>query len=400
MSKVIGKRKGSADLARFLLLFSALYMGFGVVSPFLPAFLASRGVSPEQLGLVLSLATLVRLFAGPTAGYVADAYQALRTVLAMCTLGAAIVACGLGLAHELSLLIAISLLHAALLAPTTMLADALALRSSSKDGNPSARFEYGWVRGAGSAAFVAGALLSGQAVEILGLSVALGIQAVLLLGAACATIFVPVTRNSGFGTSNPADLTQRAALLTNRSFRYLVLVAALILGSHAMHDAFAMIAWNAAGIPPTTGSILWSTAVCAEIIVFFLVGPWLLRNITPSMAMAIAAVAAALRWSVMSQSPTVAMLALIQPLHGVTFALLHLACMRIIVLVTPTSLAATAQAMYVFGIAGTSAVLTLLSGYLYAAFGVRGFMLMSVLSLTALPIIWLLSRSLRNSEAR
>ena len=169
MTKVIGKRKGSADLARFLLLFSALYMGFGVVSPFLPAFLASRGVSPEQLGLVLSLATLVRLFAGPTAGHVADAYQALRTVLAMCTLGAAIVACGLGLAHGLSLLIAISLLHAALLAPTTMLADALALRSSSKDGNPSARFEYGWVRGAGSAAFVAGALLSGQAVEILGL---------------------------------------------------------------------------------------------------------------------------------------------------------------------------------------------------------------------------------------
>ena len=167
-----------------------------------------------------------------------------------------------------------------------------------------------------------------------------------------------------------------------------------------MHDAFAMIAWNAAGIPPTTGSILWSTAVCAEIVVFFLVGPWLLRNITPSMAMAIAAVAAALRWSVMSQSPTVAMLALIQPLHGVTFALLHLACMRIIVLVTPTSLAATAQAMYVFGIAGTSAVLTLLSGYLYAACGVRGFMLMSLLSLTALPIIWLLSRSLRNSEAR
>src|SRR3954453_1057375 len=188
MSKVIGKGKGSADLARFLVLFSALYMGFGVVSPFLPAFLASRGVSPEQLGLVLSLATLVRLFAGPTAGRVADTYQALRTVLATCTLGAAILACALGLAHGLSLLIALSLLHAALLAPTTILSDALALRSSSKNGYPGARFEYGWVRGAGSAAFVAGALLSGQAVDLLGLAAALGIQGALLLGAACITI--------------------------------------------------------------------------------------------------------------------------------------------------------------------------------------------------------------------
>ena len=299
MRRLIGKANGSyAPLAPFLWLFSALYMGFGVASPFLPAFLASRGVSPEQLGLVLSLSTVVRLFAGPMAGRLADAYQALRTVLATCTLAAAILACALGLAHALWLLIAICLLHAALLAPTTMLSDALALRSSSKKGYPSARFEYGWVRGAGSAAFVTGALLSGQAVDLLGFGAALGIQGVLLFCAACITIFVPVSPDSGFATTNQADRAQRAAVLNNRSFRYLICVAALILGSHAMHDAFAMIAWNEAGISPTVGSILWSTAVCAEIVVFFLVGPWLLWKITPSMAMAIAAVAAALRWSV------------------------------------------------------------------------------------------------------
>ena len=35
-----------------------------------------------------------------------------------------------------------------------------------------------------------------------------------------------------------------------RCFEILVLVAALILGSHAMHDAFAVIRWSAAGISP------------------------------------------------------------------------------------------------------------------------------------------------------
>jgi hypothetical protein len=39
-------------------------------------------------------------------------------------------------------------------------------------------------------------------------------------------------------------------------------------------------------------------------------------------------------------------LGLVQPLHGVTFALLHLACMRVIVLVVPLRLAATAQSVY------------------------------------------------------
>src|SRR3954462_527031 len=90
MTSAIRERRGrSADLLCFLLLFSALYKGFGVASPFFPAFLESRGVSPEQLGLILSLATLVRLVAGPMAGQVADKYRALRRVLTICTLGAA-----------------------------------------------------------------------------------------------------------------------------------------------------------------------------------------------------------------------------------------------------------------------------------------------------------------------
>jgi MFS transporter, PPP family, 3-phenylpropionic acid transporter len=398
MRAIDNGRGGSADLARFLLLFSVLYMSFGVVSPFLPGFLTSRGVLPEQLGLILSLGTLVRLFAGPMAGHVADRYQALRKILAMCTFGAAIFAGALSAAHGFSLLIVISLGYAALLAPTTMLADALALRSASGDRASTAHFEYGWVRGAGSAAFIAGSLLSGQAVELLGAAAAAGAQAVLLVGAAWAAIYVPEQRKSGLATSGAVTLadrtTIRAALLRNRPFLYLVVVAAIILGSHAMHDAFAMIAWNTAGISPGTGSVLWSAAVGAEIVVFFFIGPWLLRSITPTAAMAIAALAAALRWSVMSQNPSVAVLALIQPLHGVTFALLHLACMRILVLVTPAALAATAQTMYGFAIALASAAITLLSGYLYAGLGLNGFLIMAVLALMALPVVGLLSRSL------
>jgi PPP family 3-phenylpropionic acid transporter len=393
-------RSRSAHLVSFLLLFSALYMGFGVASPFLPAFLVSRDVSPEQLGLILSLTTLVRLITGPMAGYIADKYRARRRVLAISTLGAGILAGAFGLAYGLPVLIAVSLLHAALLAPTTTLADALALRAASTAGRPSRHFEYGWVRGAGSAAFVVGSLLSGQVVEALGPSSALGIQAILLLTAACIAVLVPEARNGRVASPVLADRADRAALLKNRPFLYLVLVAAIVLGSHAMHDAFAMIAWNAAGITPSTGSILWSTAVAAEIVVFFFIGPWLLRRITPAAAMTMAALATFLRWSVMSQTSSIAALALIQPLHGVTFALLHLACMRIIVLVTPTSMAATAQAMYALGIGVASAVLTLLSGYLYAGLGLSGFIIMALISLAALPVIWLLSRSLPDLETQ
>ena len=55
-------------LPRFLLLYAAMYAAFGVASPFLPAFVSTRGLSAEQLGLVLGAGTAVRLLTAPLAG--------------------------------------------------------------------------------------------------------------------------------------------------------------------------------------------------------------------------------------------------------------------------------------------------------------------------------------------
>jgi PPP family 3-phenylpropionic acid transporter len=86
----------------------------------------------------------------------------------------------------------------------------------------------------------------------------------------------------------------------------------------------------------------------------------------------------------MSQSTALTALALVQPLHGLTFALLHLACMRIIALIVPIHLAATAQALYAVGSGAAVALLTLLSGQLYGQLGAHGFLVMALLSAFAL----------------
>ena len=97
-----------------------------------------------------------------------------------------------------------------------------------------------------------------------------------------------------------------------------------------MHDAFAIIRWRNAGISPAVSSMLWSELVGAEVLVFVLLGPWLLAILGRSGALALGAGAAAMRWGVMAQTADVTTLALIEPLHGLTFALFHLGCMRII----------------------------------------------------------------------
>jgi PPP family 3-phenylpropionic acid transporter len=393
----------SAALPRFVLLYAAMYAAYGVASPFLPAFLGARGLTPGELGLALGAGTAVRLIAAPLAGRIADVMQALRAVLAVCAALAALASLGYLAAHGFWLVLAVVLLHAASLGPVSVLADALAL-GASRPGPPdeggtrrAGSFEYGWVRGTGSAAFIAGTLLSGVAVAAWGLGAIVWQQAALLCVAALAALLVPAPVHRRIAENPPADVgnpTSQAAgsfrtLLRIPMFRNLVLAAALILGSHAMHDVFAVIRWNAAGVSAATSSLLWSEAVAAEVLVFFFIGPALVTRLTPAGAIALAASAGIVRWAVMAQTSDVRALALAQPLHGFTFALLHLACMRLLARIVPAGLEGTAQAIYAtLGVGTASALLTFASGALYGNLGARGFWLMSALCALALPLAW------------
>lgn len=380
----------STPLPRFVLLYAAMYAAFGVASPFLPAFVGARGLAPEQLGLVLAAGTAVRLLTSPLAGRIGDLMRALRVVLAVCTALAAAVTLGYLAAYGFWILLGMSLLHAASLAPITVLADALSLGSASPPPNSRRHgFEYGWVRGTGSAAFIVGTLLSGQAVSAFGLDLIVYLQAALLATAAFAAILVPELIHNRTADAVRAPAGGVLILLRLPLFRNLVLVAALILGSHAMHDAFAVIRWSAAGISPVTASLLWSESVAAEVLVFFVIGPALVTQLTPAGALAVAALAGTLRWAVAAQTTDIMALALVQPLHGITFALLHLACMRLIARMVPEGLEGTAQAIYgTVGIGAAVALLTLVSGALYARVGAQGFWVMGTLCALAFPLTW------------
>jgi MFS transporter, PPP family, 3-phenylpropionic acid transporter len=385
-----GNSSSTNSLIRFILLYAAMYAAFGIASPFMPAFLSTRGLAPEQLGLALGAGTAVRLLTAPLAARIGDLIQALRIVLVICVALAASVTLGYMVAHGFWILLGMSLLHAASLAPITILADALALGSASPPPGSGRRgFEYGWVRGTGSAAFIAGTLLSGQAVSAFGLDVIVGLQALLLGVAALAAILVPELIHDRSADAMHAPARGVLILLRLPRFRNLVLVAALILGSHAMHDAFAVIRWTASGISPVTISLLWSESVAAEVVVFFVIGPALVSRLTPAGALALASLAGMLRWVVAAQTTDVIALALVQPLHGITFALLHLACMRLLARIVPQGLEGTAQAVYgTIGIGSASALLTFISGALYGRLGAQGFWAMAALCALAFPLTW------------
>jgi PPP family 3-phenylpropionic acid transporter len=372
----------------YIVLYAALYAAFGVASPFWPKFFETRALTSQQIGLILAAAMLMRLVAGPLVGMLADLLGSLRLVLATCAALAAGTAAALLWADTFWLLFLIALVQAAALAPTTSIADALSVNAAKPQiaGKP---FEYGRIRGSASAAFVSGTLAIGQLISGTDLTAIIWMNAVLLVAAAAATALVPsVTTQPEPHSSGSPVLAELRGLLRISTFRVLIIVSALVYGSHAMHDAFAVIRWSAAGIETSVISILWSEAVAAEVLVFFLIGPALLDRFGARAAAVLAAAAGIVRWSIEGVTTSVLLLSILQPLHGLTFALLHLACMRMMGTLVPARLAGTAQAVYAFGSALVTAALTLSSGVLYAKYGGAAFVPMAVLCGVALPFAW------------
>jgi MFS transporter, PPP family, 3-phenylpropionic acid transporter len=370
-------------MPRFLLLYALVYAAYGIEGPFMPALFAERGMSAEAIGLILAGGTVARLVAAPFAAFVADRLGAPRLLLAGALLCSALIGCGFGLAGGFLGLLLVSVLVSMALAPVNPLADAL---TAARPG-----VRYGVVRGAGSAAFIGGAMLAGPLVATAGLPAIIWVNAGLLVLGACAVLGLPQA-SAGIGTVRmprqkalPGPGALRA-LLGLKPFRRLLLVTGLVQGSHALYGAFATLHWQAAGIPAGAIGLLWSVAVASEVLVFLFVGPRLLDRFGPGGLAVLAAAAGVLRWAVMASTAALPVQFLLQPLHGLTFAALHLATMRILADTVPPRLAATAfgvQSSLGPGLAG--AVLMLVAGPLYGSFGAGGFWAMAVLCACALP---------------
>jgi PPP family 3-phenylpropionic acid transporter len=371
------------ELLRFVIIYLAIYGAFGVASPFWPRFFETRGLNSEEIGLLFGLGAIVRLIVAPCAGRVADRLQSHRLILGLCAFLAAAASLALLAVNEVKQLFFVQLLEAAALAPITILADALAVTAARRD-----HFEYGRVRGAASAAFVIGLIAAGRILDLYGFPAVVAGYATLLAAAGFAVGLVSPVEPPA--TKDPVPpwslLAGIRVVLGDSRFRSILLGAALIYGSHAMHDTFGIIRWTSAGISASEASILWSESVAAEVIVFFLLGPVLVNRLGVGGAIALTATAGVARWTIMAETTNLAVLAAIQPLHGLTFALTHLACMRFIASGVPVRLAATAQGLYLFAPALLTGLLTIASGELYARFGAQGFLFMALICGAAVPV--------------
>lgn len=359
---------------RHVVLLVVVFPAFGVTLPFLPAFLAERGLSANQVAVVMALASAVRLIGGPLSGRLADRGLGARRVLAAACALAALTASLWGVVAGFWLLLAVIALHALPSAALAPLSEAVTL-AGSRQGRG---FDYGRVRATGSIAFVVASVGTGWAVGQFGLGVVPWIYAALLALAVPAALALPQAERSPGARGGSF-----VATLALPGFARMILVSGLLQGSHALYYAFGTIHWQAAGHSALVIGALWALGVVAEILLF-LFGRGLCDRLGARGLFLAAAGFGALRWALTAETTWLPALVPVQVLHAASFGMAHLAAMRFILATAPPGQMGTAQSLYMSLGAGLwIGAVTLLCGLLYGAVEGQGFWAMAAMCAVA-----------------
>ena len=368
---------------RLSLFYAAVFLFIGILLPFWPVWLKSRGMEAGEIGILLSLGMWVRAVSGPLVAQAADRTGARRgfmVALGWASLGAyALFATTSGFWG----LAAVAILAALCFGPVLPLADTITMHKVGESG-----LDYGRVRLWGSLTFIVaatggGMVLAGRPDSLI-LWLILGTLAVMAL----VTHAMPEARPEAPATDPAADdatgaakrRVPLAALLADRQYLAFLAAASLIQASHAVYYGFATLHWRASGLADWVIGALWAEGVIAEIVLFAFSGR-ALAMFGPIGLLGLAAVAGIVRWSALGFAMGLPTLVLVQWLHAFTFGATHLAMMHFIARRVRPEHAATAQSLYsstamgiVMGLSMTAA------GWLYARHGGNAFFAMIALS--------------------
>ncbi len=341
--------------------YGAFFLYTGLSLPFMPAWLAAKGLDAREIGIVLAAPLVARVVAVPLSTRLADRLGMLQRALVAAALASV---AGFVLVGFLSGFAAIFLayaLAATVVAPVLPLGDAYALR-----GLRGRMPRYGPVRLWGSVAFIVANLGGGLLLARLGAhDVIWAVAAALALTAAAALALPQSTPEA----AAPADARgTQASLWRSPAFVAVVLGASLIQASHAVLYGFATLQWSARGIGGTAIGALWALGVVAEVLLFALSGR-IVGALGPIRMIALGGVGGAIRWSVMAFDPPTAALPLLQCLHALSFAATHLGAMHFMAQAVPAGRGATAQGDFVAVQGLVFAGAMSLSGVLVGAYG-------------------------------
>ena len=368
---------------RLVPFYVALFLIIGFQLPFWPVWLSFKGLTAEEIGIVLSAPIWAKIIFTPMITSLADYFGRRRAPLVMMS--------GFSLAlFQLYFIVdgflqifAVALSIGIFISSFSAISDNLVLTLGR-----TRNIDYPRIRLWGSISFIAGSFFGGQL--LVGRTpdfIPIMLSAAFLFLFLCCLLLpeIHVTRS---------DQGKRGLrrLLKCPPFLIFLVAAGLIQGSYAVLYSAGTLHWQTQGLSDATIGFLWAEGVIVEIILFAFARN-LFKSFSPVQLIVLGGSAGLLRWFVMGFSPDVPVLVFIQMLHGVTFATTHLGAMQFIVEKIPLEMSARGQGLYSAVSLGLIMGGSLFfSGYLYEGFAAGAYFFMAGGCVVALLICQYLRR--------
>lgn len=365
--------------APFAVFYGAVFFMFGIMLPFWPVWLESRGLGPSEIGIVLALGAWMRVVTDPLITRGVDrSGRGKQAIVVFATFGVLAFA-GFFVADSFWPIVLVTLVYAPIFHVLVPLGEAQTMAAVLRY-----KLDYGRIRLWGSATFIVGALGAGWLLSDQEIGVLVPAGFAILLLVLLSTFFLR-EQNVASRDVQPGRFLD---LLRDRAFLAFAIAASAVQASHAVLYGFSAIHWGAAGLSETLIGFLWAGSVVAEILLFSVSGA-VVRKCGPFGLLAIGAGAGFVRWIILAETTALPGLIVAQALHAASFGATYLATMHFIAARAPDGLKASAQGAYASVSGIMMGIMMLSAGSLYAALNANTFYAMAVVCIFALGLTWL-----------
>ncbi|MBR1090907.1 MFS transporter [Bradyrhizobium manausense] len=368
------KRRFAASLALF---YGMSYGVLGTHLPFFTVWLKAIGIEPGWIGIISAVPAVTRFTTLPFVTGLAERRHALRGAMILTAFSTALCFVLVGTRQQPLPVLMFYIVTCCCWTPLTPLTDAYALRGVARY-----KFAYGPVRLWGSVAFILGALACGLLIDVIAarqlIWVIVAMATISALSGLALQPLEEMPRTSGVAEAGKP-------LLRDAGFLAIIVSSALIQSSHVAYYTFASINWQNNGLGGLTIAGLWTLGVCAEIVVFA-VSPRF--SLHPVVLVLIGGSSAVMRWSITAHEPPIAVLAITQLGHGLSFGLTQVGVMTLMVRHVPPRQMARGQGYYAATGGLLSAATSIVSGAIYARYGEGLYYVMASMAAAGAVVIW------------
>ncbi|MFC5487174.1 MFS transporter [Microvirga aerilata] len=340
-----------------------------------PLWLRSQGLTEADVGLCLSLGSVLAIVANPIVGIIADKTGRRERLLIVLGSATALISLFNFMAEGFTVILAIYLSVRLFSSSLIPLSESIVLANMKR-----LDLNFGRIRSWGSSAVVALSPVLGILVDRTGPTAIIVVLSCAYAAQALAACALPVHREER--ARQPAPSAPMTKVLRVPGFGLLLGSAAISQACHGVFYTYSTFYWLAAGHSAMVIGLLWALGVTVEIVVFKF-SHLVTRRFSWILIVA-ACGGGVLRWGLLGLSGELPMAILVQLLQGATLGLTQVGVAAYMSASMPPRILSTGTGLYTACTGLLAAVFIYGGGLLYPGFGGRLFLVSAALCAVAL----------------